>query len=207
MSNYTGKGRALCPREGGGRDLGSDSKRWGELFVHKINGEYESASAGNIEPMVLETTLAGAGATGGRARFQLTANVALGGWANALKAYTSFGASGRITGLASALCAEMDLSTGTTQGTYAPLELELNLGNGAKTGTTTSLIHANVNGDAVGEFDDHGYIMNIQGISADTGHVFQAAAVTDINSTHALRIKIGDTDYFIPLHTNAAFGG
>lgn len=207
MGDYTEKGRALSPRAGGGRDLGTDSKRWGELFIHKINGELESASTGNIEPMVFETTLTGAGATGGRARFQLNVDAALGGWANALKAYTKIGASGKVTGLGSAICAEMDLSAGCTDGNYAPLELELNLGTGAKTGTASSLIFASVNGAAAGTFDDYGYILNLQGLSADTGHVFQAAAVTDINSTHALRIKIGGTDYFIPLHTSAGFGG
>jgi hypothetical protein len=159
----------------------------------------------SIEPMILSSTMSGAGGVGGRARFQLSTNVALGGWSNALKAITVYGASGRTTGMGSALCAEMTLSAGTTAGTYAPAEIELNLGTGAKTGTQTSLIYASVNGDDKGTFDDHGFILSLNGLTADTGHVFQAAAVTDIDSTHALRINIGGTAYFIPLHTSATF--
>jgi hypothetical protein len=35
MSGYTGKGRPFAPREGGGRDLGTRSKPWGESHVAK----------------------------------------------------------------------------------------------------------------------------------------------------------------------------
>lgn len=159
----------------------------------------------SVEPFVLETVMSGVGGVGGRARFQLDTNVALGGWANALKAYTKFGAAGKVTGLGSSICAEMDLSAGTVDGNYAPLEIELNLGTGAKTGTATALIYASVNGAAAGTFDDNGYLFNLQGVSAGSGHIFQAAAVSGVDSTHALKVKIGSTDYFIPLHTSAAF--
>jgi len=159
----------------------------------------------SVEPMVFSSTMTGAGGVGGRARFQLDTNVALGGWSNALKAITVYGASGRTTGLGSAACAEMTLSAGTTAGTYAPLEIELNLEAGAKTGTQTALIYASVNGADKGTFDDFGYIFSLNGLTANAGHVFQAAAVADIDSTHALRINIGGTDYFIPLHTSATF--
>ena len=159
----------------------------------------------SIEPMVFSSTMSGAGGVGGRARFQLDTNVALGGWSNALKAITVYGASGRTTGIGSALCAEMTLSAGTTAGTYAPVEIELNLGTGALTGTQSSLIYASVNGDAAATFNELGFILSLNGLAANAGHVFQAAAVANIDSTHALRINIGGTAYFIPLHTSAAF--
>ena len=159
----------------------------------------------SVEPFVVATTMTGAAGVGGRARFQLNANAALGGWANSLKGYTKFGAAGSVTGLGSAVVAEMDLSAGTTAGTYAPVEIELNLDTGAKTGTATSLIYASVNGAAAGEFDDNGYALYLAGLTAGSGHVFQASAVSGVNSTHALRINIGGTAYFIPLHTSASF--
>ena len=177
--------------------------------VNEWNVTATSAStsgSSSVEPVVVSSTMTGAGGVGGRARFQLDSNVALGGWANALKAYTKFGASGRITGLASSLCAEMDLTAGTTQGTYAPIEIELNFGTTGKTGTNTSLIYASVNGTSASEFDTAGYILNLQGLTANTDKVFQASAKAAICSTHAIRIKIGATAYFIPLHTSAAFG-
>jgi hypothetical protein len=173
----------------------------------KTSTSASTSGSSSVEPFAVESVLTGAGGVGGRCRFQLDTNVVLGGWANALKAHTKFGASGRVTGLGSALCVEMDLSAGTSAGNYAPLEIELNLGETAVTGTATALIYASVNGHATGKgrFDDHGYLFNLQGVTAGSGHVFQAAAVSAIDSTHALKVKIGATDYFIPLHTSAAF--
>ncbi len=172
----------------------------------KLTATSASTSAStNVEPLVFSSTMTGAGGVGGRARFQLNANAALGGWANALKAITVLGTSGKVTGLGSALVAELTLSAGATDGTYAPLEIELNLGEGAKTGTATALIYASVNGDGAGAFDDYGYALYLAGLTAESGHVFQASAVTGVNSTHALRINIGGTPYFIPLHTSKAF--
>ncbi len=161
----------------------------------------------SVESLVVATTMTGAGGVGGRARFQLNVNAALGGWSNALKGQTVYGASGRTTGLGSAVCAEMTLSAGTSAGTYAPVEIELNMGTGASTGTLTSLIHASVQGDGIGAFDDNGVFFNLQGVTIGAGHVVQASAVSDINSTHALKVKVGDTLYYIPMHTAADFGG
>lgn len=161
----------------------------------------------SVEPFSVTTTMTGAGGVGGRARFELDTNVALGGWANALKGITVFGATGAVTGLGSAVCAEMTLSAGTAAGTYAPLEIELNLGSGALTGTQTSLIYASVNGDDAGKFDDNGVILSLNGITIGAGDAVQASAVSDINSTHAMKIAINGTLYYIPLHTAANFGG
>lgn len=181
------------------------NKKINELLVDATSASTSGSTS--IEPVVVTSEMTGAGGVGGRARFQLDTNVELGGWANALKGQTVFGASGSVTGLGSAIVAEMTLSAGTSAGTYAPMEIELNLGTGAQTGTATSLIYASVNGDAAGEFDDNGYALYLAGLTADTGHVFQASAVSAIDSTHALRINIGGTAYYIPLHTSANFGG
>ena len=174
----------------------------------KITATSTSTSASaSVESMLVATTMTGIGGVGGRARFTLDTNVALGGWANALKSHTTFGATGSVTGLGSSMVAELTLSAGTTAGTYAPLELELNLATGAKTGTASALIYASVNGDGKGEFDDNGYAIYLSGLSASANHLFQASAVTGVNSTHALRINVGGTPYFIPLHTSATFAG
>lgn len=170
---------------------------------------YSSAStngATSIQPFKLVTTMTGAGGVGGRGLFELNTNVAMGGWANALKAHTKFGASGKVTGLASSLCLEMDLSAGCAAGNYAPLEIELNLGNGALTGTKTSLIYASVNGAAAGTFDDNGVVLSLNGVTIGANHVFQASAKAAINATHAMKISVLGVDYFIPCHTSAAFG-
>ncbi len=159
----------------------------------------------SVEPLAVATTMTGAGGVGGRARFQLNANAALGSWSNALKGITVYGAAGKTTGLGSAVCAELQLSAGTVDGSYAPMELELVMGTGAATGTVTSLIHASVSGAGIGAFDDNGVFFNLQGVTIGAGHIVQEAAVSGVDSTHALKVKIGSTLYYIPLHTSASF--
>jgi len=166
-----------------------------------------SSTVGNVEPLVVATTLSGVGATGGRVKATLDTNVALGGWSNALKGQVTYGASGKTTGLGSGIVSEMTLSAGTSDGTYTLYEGELNLGAGASTGTLTSLYHASVNGAAAGTFDDNGYVLSLQGLTAGAAHVFRTGltgATVVGNMTAALRIKVGATDYYIPIATATA---
>ena len=159
----------------------------------------------SVEPMVMSSTMTGAGGVGGRAKFQLDTNVVLGSWANALKAITVFDTNGAVTGLGSALVAEIELSAGTTAGTYAPLESELVLGTGAQTGTATSFLYMAASGADVGEFDDNGFLFEVAGITANTGHLLEAETGA-VESTHSLRIRISGTTYYIPISTAQNFG-
>jgi hypothetical protein len=147
---------------------------------------------------VFQNTLTGPGQVGGRVLSKLVANVALGGWCNAFKAYTSFGSSGATTGLASSLCAEMDVPDRTLpSGAYYPIEVELNPGSSTVTngsGTQMGFISMSVNTN-VDDFCDYGYVFRITGVgSAASSHVFQAN--TD-QATHALRILIDSTPYYM----------
>lgn len=164
----------------------------------------------NAEPFYVKSVMTGVGGTGGRTKFHLYTNVALGGWANALKAYTEFGASGRITGLGSAFCAELLLSAGTTQGTYAPLESELVADSAVSTGSATSFLHCNIAGsNSTGKttINTNGYFFEIgDGIADTVGGMFEAEVNTDsMSMTHVLRVKIDGTAYFIPLNTAKTF--
>ena len=158
-------------------------------------------ASSSFEPLLFSTTMTGVGGVGGRVRAFMTTNVALGGWSNAFKAEVTYGASGKTAGLGSALVAEMTLSAGTVDGNYAPLEIELNLGSGASLGTKTAMQYMSVNGADLATFNAGGYLMNLQGLTAATGELFQANTAAD--ATHALKILIGSTDYFIML-TNAS---
>jgi hypothetical protein len=161
----------------------------------------------NVEPFVMSSTMTGTGGVGGRARFALGATAALGDWANALKAITTFTGAGRVTGMASALCAEMVLSAATTQGTYAPLESELNMATGASLGAATSFLYGDVGGTGAGEILDGAYLFELgPGCIIDTGHIVQASAKSAINATHAIRIRAAATTLYIPAHTSAGFG-
>jgi len=134
----------------------------------------------SAEPFYMKSTMTGAGGVGGRARFHLYTDVALGAWANALKAFTEFGASGRITGLASAFCAETQLSAGCTQGTYAALEAELVAPTGAKTGTHTGFLFCNGAGaDVATTIDTQGFLLiGGVGLTAGAGTFFDTDITT-----------------------------
>ena len=159
-----------------------------------------TATSGTYQPLVVDTTMSGAGADGGRAKFAMSTNVALGSFSNALKAEVTYGASGRTTGLGSAFVAELSLSAGTSSGTYAPLELELNCASGASTGTTTSLIYASVNGTGAGTVDTNGVFMNIQGLTAGAGKMLVAGSTLG-TAYGGLRVRVGATNYWIPLYS------
>jgi hypothetical protein len=150
--------------------------------------------------------MSGAGADGGRAKFDMTTNVALGSFSNALKAEVTYGASGRTTGLGSAFVAEMTLSAGTSSGTYAPVEIELNLGTGASTGTASSLMYASVNGAGKAAMDDNGYVLNLAGVTAGTNKLFANNGSVALNEiTFGLKVKIAGADYYLLAVTAADF--
>jgi len=159
-----------------------------------------SASTGAVAPFIYTATCTGAGATGGRALFQLNANGAMGGWSNAIKGIAVYGASGKTTGLGSAVCAEIDMSAGTTTGTYAPLESELVVTSGDSLGTATSFLYCNVSGTGAGGFDDSGFFFEIgAGITADDAGAHMFTTADAAAATHGLRVKIDGTTYWLML--------
>lgn len=165
-----------------------------------------TATSGTYQPFVVSTTMSGAGADGGRAKFDMTTNVALGSFSNALKAEVTYGASGRTTGLGSAFVAELTLSAGTSSGTYAPVEIELNCASGASTGTNTSLIYASVNGTGKATVDTNGYLLNLAGVTVAGAKLAATGTITNVNEiTHGLRVKIAGSDYYLLAATAANF--
>lgn len=164
-----------------------------------------SSTSGSIsaEPFYVKTVMTGAAGVGGRAKFYMTANVALGGWSNALKAQVDYGATGSTSGIGSAFCAELNLSAGTTAGTYAPLESEIVLATGAKTGTATSFMYMAVTGDAASEFDTNGFLFELSGVTANTGKLWsEAASAATGDST--LRIRINGVSKYLLVADDAS---
>ena len=153
----------------------------------------------SVEPVSVSTTMTGAGGVGGRAKFLTTINAALGAWSNAVKGEVVYGASGRTTGLGSAVLAEMTLSAGTSAGTYAPLEIELNLPTGASTGTLTSMIYASVNGDDKATMDTNGRFINLAGVTAGAGKMWVTGSTLG-TAAGGLRCRIAGTDYWLPFY-------
>ena len=174
-------------------------------FITTITDTSTGSSAFNAS--TTSVTMTGVGGTGGRTLFEMDTNVALGGFSNALKAEVTYGASGRTTGLGSAFVAEMTLSAGTSAGTYAPVEIELNLGTGASTGTASSLVYASVNGDGKSAMDDSGYLLNLAGVTAGSSKLFaNNGSIGNVDEiTNGLKVRIAGADYFILLATAANF--
>lgn len=192
-TTFSGPVRSLNGFEG--TQLGSLTITTGGNTITTTN----TATSGTYQPLVVSTTMSGAGADGGRAKFDMTTNVALGSFSNALKAEVTYGASGRTTGLGSAFVAEMTLSAGTSAGTYAPLELELNLPTGASTGTLTSFIHASMQGAAVATMDTNGRFINLVGVTAGAGKMWKTGTTLG-TAAGALRCRIAGTDYWLPFY-------
>jgi hypothetical protein len=152
-------------------------------------------------------TMTGAGGVGGRTLFQLNADAALGSFTNALKAEVVYDAAGSTSGLGSAFVAEMTLSAGTSAGTYAPVEIELNAASTASTGTLTSLIHASVNGTGADSVvNANGVLLNLVGMTTgsagDTDMVTapgSSFAATDLTTGVGIKVKVGASLFYIPL--------
>jgi len=158
-----------------------------------------STSGTSHEPFLVSTTLTGAGQTGGRGRFYLSAEAAQGGWTNALKAEVAYGASGSTSGLGSAFCAEIALSAGTTSGSYAPLETELTLASGGSTGTATSFLYGNVSGTGVATLNTNAYLFQL-GAGVTIGTKATASIVStraDGAATHSVKILVGSTTLYL----------
>jgi hypothetical protein len=173
-------------------------------FITTITDSSTGSSTFNAS--TTSVTMTGVGGTGGRTLFEMGTNVALGSFSNALKAQVTYGATGRTTGLGSAFVAEMTLSAGTSAGTYAPVEIELNLGNGASTGTVSSLVFASVNGTGKAAMDDNGYVLNLAGVTEGSNKLFANngnIALAEI--TYGLKVKIAGADYYLLAVTAADF--
>ena len=140
-------------------------------------------------------------------RFTLTSAVRTGQWANAVVGKIDFTTTGFVTGLAGAVCAELDLPTTNPTagaGTYTCFEGELVYpASGYSSDVPVSFINLNLSGVTKTVFDTYGYILDIQGIADHaTGKVFQAN--TAAAATHALRIRINTESYYIMLTDTGA---
>ena len=158
-----------------------------------------STGTATFNASTTEVTMTGAGGVGGRTLFQLNADAALGSFTNALKANVVYGATGSTSGLGSAFVDELTLSAGTTSGTYAPVEIELNAPASASTGTRTSFIYASTQGANVAAVNTNGVFLNLQGLTAGAGKMLVAG--TTLGTAYGgLRVRVGSANYWVPLY-------
>lgn len=168
-----------------------------------------NSSTGSSDAAAVSTslTLTGAGAVGWATKSDLQANVALGAYANGLYGYLAFGASGRVTGLASGTVGEVVLSAACTQGTYAAFEAELGFPSGAKSGTNTSFFYLSTYGADKTEFDTNGTLFNLAGVTKGSGKFLQdTTSGSTARPTSVIKVITPDGTRFLPLYSTAACG-
>jgi hypothetical protein len=166
-----------------------------------------NATTGSSDAAASTTTLTltGAGAVGWASKSDLEANVALGAYANGLYGYLAFGASGRVTGLASGTVGEIVMSAGCTQGTYAAIEAEVGMPSGAVTGTNTSFLYLSSYGADKATFDTSGTLFNLAGVTKGSGKLLQdTTAGATTRPVQALKVITPDGIRYLPLYVTAA---
>ena len=162
-----------------------------------------NATSTNAEPFYLKSTMTGAGGYGGRARFHAYTNVALTTNFMALKSYTEFGSSGSVTGLAAGFCAEIVTPNASMSGGAFSLELEYVAGGTSSQPGTRGWMYMNNTGDADGDFDDYGVLFNLNGLTADSGNLYDTTATTATGDA-TLKISIDGATKYLLIADNAS---
>ena len=157
----------------------------------------------NAEPFYVKSVMTGAGGYGGRARFHAYTNVALGTNFMALKAYTEFGSSGSVSGLAAGFCAEILLPNASVGGSYYALELEYVAGGTSTNPASRGWIYMNNTGDGDGDFDDNGVLFDINGLTVGSTHLYDTSASTATGDA-TLKIKVNGTVKYLLIADDAS---
>jgi hypothetical protein len=186
-------------------DLGGN-----DLVVNQIyTGATEPGQSGTLIPSLSSTptfalteTTASADVDGTVA--SVTTEVTLGNYANAFNGKLDFGTAGSVTGLGGVICAELDLGPGTSSGSYACFEAEMNAPASASLGTRTSFFSLNAWGANVAAIDTSGFLFDLNGVTANTGKLYRAGLSQAVTATARLRCQVAGTTYYIPLCVNEA---
>jgi hypothetical protein len=163
-----------------------------------------NATTGSSNAVASTTTLTltGVGGVGWASKSDLEANVALGAYANGLYGYLAFGASGRVTGLASGTVGEIVLSAGCTQGTYAAIEAEIGMPSGAVTGTNTSFLYLSSYGADKATFDTSGTLFNLAGVTKGSGKFLQdTTSGSTARPVQVIKVVTPDGIRYLPLYS------
>ena len=133
-------------------------------------------------------------------RVETTCNYEMtGGWTNVIYAKLDYETDGdQQGGIGAAICADMMLPNSTTGGgSYYAAHLSINPKASTDVGShTLAYLRLEAWGTA-GHMDSNGELFHLVGVTAGNGNLFSNGSPSAF--THALRIKVDSTDYFIPL--------
>lgn len=175
-----------------------------DLFAITTSTAVASAALMKAVNVEMTTTAASASNMIEVSRFTLTSAVELGQWANAIVGKVDLSTTGYVAGLVGVICGELDMPTTVPPGgigTYSIFEAEVNMA-GTGGGVPIDIMNINIWGTQATSFDTYGNILDISGVSVGSGKVFQQNTAAD--ATHALRIKVNGTPYYMLLTSAGA---
>lgn len=167
-----------------------------------------SATSDDARAAYIRLYIAGAGGSGEAVRAFTTVNNVAGNTAHGAHISLSFGATGSLTGLGVAGRNTIHVPNAMSNGTFAAVQAEI-YGEGETSSVSGaaefSFYRSVVDGattDVKATVDTSGYLMSIHGLTVGSGKLFQEN--TAAAATHALKIKIDSTDYFVMLTDSSA---
>lgn len=162
-------------------------------------------TTGLIRSGVFNTTMTAASTANEVENFAsiVTSAVRTGDWCNAILGKVDYSTAGFATGIAGAICAEIDLApVAIGAGSYCCFEAEINVpASSTGFGSTVPLafLTGNAWGAGVAAWRSGGYVFNFTGLgSVGSSNIIQAN--TD-QATHAIRVLIDGTPYFMLMTT------
>lgn len=136
-------------------------------------------------------------------RCTMTSNVKTPGSFNAVKGIIDYQTNGYAHGDAAPLAAELTMpNSQATRGTFSAIEAQIAIGASTNWDSAgpLSFLRLKVNGTVL-KFEEEGFLLSLQGIGAATaGEIFDTC--TAAAASHALKILIGSTNYYILLQDN-----
>ena len=171
--------------------------------IYTTNASTDGSNS--VEAFLVKSVMTGIGGVGGRSKFHTYTNVVSGGWLNAIKGFMEFGATGRVTGLGSVVCGDLELSVFTTVASYTVFEANIIADVQVSTGQVTSFFRCNIAGsDSTGKttINTNAYLFELgEGIADTTDGLFETEAISGVDATHVLRVMVAGTPYWMALHT------
>ena len=162
-----------------------------------------AATTGNLRTAQFNTYYTGTTATENIEAVAsiVTSNVGAGQWVNAFYGKVDLATNGSVSGQGGVICAEIAMpSASPAGGRYACFEAEINAA-GTGFGVSTSFFNGNAWGAQVAAFRTSGFIFDFTGLGTATGgKIFDTC--TAAAASHALRINIDGTPYYIMLNSN-----
>ena len=185
--------------------IGGTTKAAGSFTTLTATSTSTNTGSSDAVALVATETIAGVGGVGFAIQAIQNVNVAAGAYLTANYGYLAFGASGRVTGLAAGVTAEIVMSAGTTQGTYAALDLEIGMPTGAVTATATSFMYLSSYGADKATFDTDGNLFTLAGVAKGTGKLLADATTgSAARPVQVLRVRTPDGIRYLPLYSTVA---